>query len=164
MGKADRQAIFLKALRESGGLVRVAAEVCGIPAETYHAWRHREESFRLRADRVKEEARIEKKSREGTRHVYDPKRVTRKVPGLEEFRWDYLGRPTLPHQVPVVRAWEDRTNRVVKVLGPPGSGKRHDCGGYFVVGVGSGSAACRLDHGILRVLDPPLGPHDTVFD
>jgi hypothetical protein len=55
--------------------------------------------------------------------VFDPSRVLPSPPGLVEARLTYIGRPTPAHHLPVFRAWEDRTNLAVVVLGPPGSGK-----------------------------------------
>ncbi|MFA5634746.1 MAG: hypothetical protein WC977_02465 [Anaerovoracaceae bacterium] len=55
--------------------------------------------------------------------VFDGDVVRRDPGGLEVFRREYLGFPTLPHHLPVHEAFEDPTNARTFVFGPPGMGK-----------------------------------------
>jgi hypothetical protein len=114
---------FVTALIESGGKVMEACQRAGVKRGTYQGWRKHHFEFRVRVDRIVEEFKQAGVREAMTKNLFDPNRTPMPVPGFEEFRRTYIGRPVADHQKDIVRAYEDKTNLVVIILGPAGSGK-----------------------------------------
>lgn len=99
-----------------GFTVEEAADKIGTSDRSIYRWKAKDATFAAALD-----AHIHKPVRE--KPVLDPEREMPDKGPFVRWRMEYLGRPTPRHQLPIVRAYEDRTNRFVIVLGPPGSGK-----------------------------------------
>lgn len=124
-----------------GNTVSAACAVAGVTDRTYYGWRARYQPFADTTDRwaaaaqetrdlLREDRRMDQKRRDGL--VFDPSAEVPPVPTLTQFRWDYFGQPTEPHQESVVAALEDLSNRVVIILGPTGMGKDTIAGQYLL--------------------------------
>jgi hypothetical protein len=122
--KERRQEALLEAMRRSrdGNLTHVLQEA-GIGHAAYCTWRQRDPGWAMRFDTIRKDVKLRRQTTDESPNIYDPDRPKPAVPNITDFRLTYIGRPTPPHHQPVVRAWEDQTNLVVIVLGPPGSGK-----------------------------------------
>ena len=121
--KQDRQKQALDYVKSTGN-INEALRITGIPKGTWDRWKADESRFRQQADAalaIGKQARRLGKTK--PQDIYDPDFDTPPVPNIVDFRWSYLGRPTWPHQLPVVRAWEDQTNHTVIVLMATGAGK-----------------------------------------
>ena len=121
--KYQSQTEFLNAA-ESSLTIQDACDKAGIPRSRYENWQRKDTQFRRRWIPIRE--RMEERRRVAsvdTSLVYDPDRELPPRLPFREWRPYYLGRQVLPHQEHVVDAWEDKTNRIIIVLGPTGMGK-----------------------------------------
>lgn len=116
--------------RQILGLIRAGArieEACrklGVDPSTFRTWRNRYPDFLEEAERAKAIGAQARDQMVRLENVYDPEQFRGKeVPGIVEFRRDFIGRPTPWHQQLVVDAWEDQTNQFVVCLMPPEAGK-----------------------------------------
>jgi len=122
-----RQREFLRAYaRDDVSTVKEACRRVRLPRSTYGSWVAESKSFQAQVEAVRLEKKAQRdaaKALELSDLVLDPDRVFAPVPPIRDFRWRYFGFPTPKHQDPIFRAYEDKTNLRVVVLGPPGSGK-----------------------------------------
>lgn len=121
--KGKRQEAFLEVLRRSDGNIVEVCRQAGVAKDTYTSWRTRDKGWAMRADAIRRDVKQRARIAEGVSTTFDPQRSRRPVPGIVQFRHEYIGRPTPEHQMPIVKAWEDETNLGVIVLAPPGAGK-----------------------------------------
>lgn len=126
--KYDNQTEFLNAI-EKVTTIQEACDLIGMPRSRYENWYRKDTAFRRRfqpyRDRMQQRYAT---ARKDTSLVYDPHRVRPEKKPFREWRPYYLGRPVLPHQEHIVSAYEDKTNRIVIILGPTGMGKDTTCG------------------------------------
>ena len=116
----DRKRRILAAIADCGGRVSDALHAAGLSGDTFYTWRKRDKAFDTAVRNVIRESKQEAKALADSDLVYEPNRKRPAPMPLEEGRLTYIGRPTPTHQKPVIRAWEDRTNLAVVLLGPPG--------------------------------------------
>ena len=122
--KMRRQEAFLQIYRETGDAnIAEGCRRAGISRRCISDWRRVDPGWAARFDAIRRDVRQRAKAAKGTEWTFSPHTEKPRVPGLVQFRWDYIGRPTPTHQQPIVKAWEDETNLVVIVLAPPGAGK-----------------------------------------
>ena len=120
--KTARQDAVIRALAETGGRIAQALHLAGVNGSTHRNWTS-DPAYKLRVEEAKRVNKSRARAAAEIETVFDPYAPQRRPPTLTEGRMLYIGRPVLPHQQPIFRAWEDRTNLSVIVLGPPGSGK-----------------------------------------
>lgn len=130
--KLQNQNKFLEIMGRSR-TIQEACDAAGIPRSRYENWNRKDTAFRRRAKPIKEEMerRYHLSSKKVTA-VYDPDRELPPRLPFREWRMHYLGRPVLTHQEHIVDAWEDKTNRIVIVLGPTGMGKDTTAGDFLL--------------------------------
>jgi hypothetical protein len=121
--KERRQDDVINYLKATGQ-ANEALHILGIARSTYDNWRSTDRDFKERSDRALTIGR-ETRSREGDdrNNTFDPAEGDKAPLPIKEFRWRVIGRPTPKHQEPIVEAWEDKSNLIVLVLGPPSMGK-----------------------------------------
>jgi hypothetical protein len=119
--KERRQEAFLTNYRELGeDNLSEACRRTGISKRCVSDWRSVDPGWAVRLDAIRRDLKQRSKAAKGAEWTFDPHLAKPAVPGIVQFRWDYIGRPTPAHQQPIVKAWEDETNLVVIVLAPPG--------------------------------------------
>ena len=109
-----------------------------ITRDTFYRWRRDHPAFAAevkRYIRINEEARIaateaRRTERNEESPTLQPDRGRNERPSLTDFRMEYFGRPTPPHQQAAVKALEDQTNNYVFIFGPTGMGKDTLAGDY----------------------------------
>ena len=127
LNRKARQREFIAAYtRDDCPTLTEARKRVRLSQSLYHDWLSEDKSFKNQIDAAKLEKRAmrEHLAKQAVSDlVLDENRAFRPVPKLVDFRMEYFGFPTPPHHDPVVRAYEDKTNLRIIVLGPPGSGK-----------------------------------------
>lgn len=119
----QRKEHFLAKMR--GGARRSEIErAVMISDSTVDHWLRKDDEFRKEYEKARDLGRASRRQVENIDNTYDPDEWTdAEIPPINEFVWDYIGRPTPWHLDLVTRAWEDKTNRIVICLLPPGAGK-----------------------------------------
>ena len=105
------------------GSVETALHESQVPRRTHESWLKRYPWYKKDCANARNAAKEWAKSVARDKLVFDPNRKLRRKPDFATWRREYIGRPVARHQEPVIEAMDDRTNLVVIVLGPPGSGK-----------------------------------------
>lgn len=134
--RAERMKEFLAAYsREDVSTIKQALERVDLSEGTMRSWRADSRAFDNQVLSIKLEKsaiRESKRNFEASDLVVPISPEYPKVPAFREFRREYLGRPVAKHQEHLVEAWEDKTNRVVIMLGPPGMGKDTTAGDFLL--------------------------------
>ena len=117
--RIKRQEDYLELL--SSGLTRPqAARHLGFSDTLVYAWMKKYPGFR---ERVRAAGESDGRRPNKNRTYIDPDRPFPPKGDFATWRARYTGRQVEPHQRTLVRALEDRTNKKIIWLGPPGSGK-----------------------------------------
>ena len=120
----------------TGRNVGDALEKAGKSRSIYDTWRKTYPTFGKETQRLTEANEYARRAANFARKqarqqaeglLFDPDRKLPEREGFADFRMRFFGRPTPPHQEPMVEALEDRTNLVVFILAPAGSGKDTIC-------------------------------------
>ena len=123
----------LEFLRKGYNFTR-ACEAAGIKYDTWKNWRRYDPDYELEVKAARELGVSAKRIRSGVGDYFDPSDIRTDVWPFTEFRRRIIGRPVPAHQVPVVDAWEDRTNQTVIWLAPPSGGKDTTAGDFVLHG------------------------------
>lgn len=111
---------WLKHYADSGDSITVTCRLLDVPPSTQQRWSREDDVFRTKFYAIKG-ARKDAKVVMGD--IYDPERkVAARLP-FTEWRPHYLGRQVEEHQAELVEAFDDQTNLVIFMFGPPGMGK-----------------------------------------
>ena len=98
-------------------------EVSGLAKGAIAQLRIEDEAFKTHMDSIRERNKRIRGTARQKNVVYNPQRRRRKMPDFVTARMEYLGFPTPAAQMPLIEAWEDKTNRTILCLGPTGMGK-----------------------------------------
>jgi hypothetical protein len=126
--KLKKQDAFLEWYAKTGH-AKQSCEYAKIPGGTYRLWVAEDTAFNVRYDAVKEKYAAHKAANPDLsgKNVLNLERDMPPKGSFADWRRRYIGRSVPPHQEPIFKAIEDRTNQRVFIFGPPGSGK--DTGG-----------------------------------
>ncbi len=134
--RARRKKEFIAAYeREDVASIKDAIQRVRLAEQTLRMWRRESKTFDNQVLTIKMEkqaVRAARRNREEANLVVSIERDYPDPMPFTEFRREYLGRPVAVHQEHLVTAWEDRTNRVVIMLGPPGMGKDTTAGDFVL--------------------------------
>lgn len=162
LNREDRQDTLIRLLAD-GATVEKALIEAGVHRRTAQDWRTGDGGFARRWEKAKHAGSQHRAAATGDASVFDPPRPDK--PGYEEWLRLYTGFPLPTHLRPVAAAYEDRTNLVVLVLGPPGSGKDTTAG--FMVAHASCDAYTRVawimeaEKFSIRRMNERIGPYFT---
>ncbi len=119
----EKQKKFLHAMRQATS-VSAACRKTSIPYKTVNGWARSDAEFRNALEQLKKMQRRKRGiALKGEGLVYDQDKELPEPKPFGEWRQHYLGRPVTKAQEAIIRAYEDKTNRHIFVLGPTGMGK-----------------------------------------
>ncbi len=121
--KLESQKRFIEAMRTSTSIAEAARKI-GVARPTVNKWMVDDLEF---ANIVENLKKAQRKQRlvlnKGEGLIYDPDKELPEETDFETWRRRYLGRPVTEAQQALIRAYEDKTNRHIFMLGPTGMGK-----------------------------------------
>jgi len=121
--KLEQQRKFLSHMRNTTSIAS-ACRKSGFSHSTVTNWMNDDIEFRRTFDKLKAEQKVRKGIvTKDDDLVYDQDKDLPDPMPFGEWRQHYLGRPVTDAQKAIIRAYEDKTNRHIFVLGPTGMGK-----------------------------------------
>jgi len=122
LNREQREEDFLARLRAGARPTEIARAIRK-PPRFYQHWLT-DPTYRARYEEARAIGRKNREMATNAGNVYDPDEwLDHKPPPFRQFQREFIGRPTPKHMDLLVDAWEDKTNRIVIYLGPPGCGK-----------------------------------------